>query len=103
MAFFDIRRARVRARYAYLYPPLTPGVWYSAKNAARVVYRAITREHIPVPLEGRVLSDRHFEFRGGRRGGQYLTGMWTPRTGRVVALALITASAAGLSYSADRS
>ena len=80
MSFFDVRRARVRAEFANLYPELTPGVWLSAKKAARMVWRSGQRAGRPVlELGHRVLPDLHFEFRGGRRGRQYLTGMWTPR------------------------
>jgi hypothetical protein len=61
MNFFEVRRARVRPEFAKLYPEIVPGVWISAKQAARLVrLHARRRESSPV------LLDLHFEFRGGR-------------------------------------
>jgi hypothetical protein len=79
MDFFDVRRARVRPRFAGLYPAVLPGVWMSARKVAQLVRSAdqpCGREVIP---GSRMLSDVHFEFRGGRRSRQQRTGEWTPR------------------------
>jgi hypothetical protein len=46
-----IREARLRPQYASLYPALEPGTWQPAS--------AIGRE--------RLMSEEHFEFRGGTR------------------------------------
>lgn len=78
MNFFEVRRARVRPEYAELYPEIVPGVWMSAKKAAQVVRRSRKSGRSEAPGT-RVLPDLHFEFRGGSRGRQYLTGLWTQR------------------------
>jgi len=64
------REARLKPEFAYLYPGLTPGVWY---KAAWLSARQFARE----PSDGgaasiaRMVDEQHFEFRGGRaRGGQ---------------------------------
>ena len=78
MNFFEVRRARVRAEFAAQYPEIVPGVWMSAKKAAQVVRRS-RKAGQPGAVGTRILPDMHFEFRGGRRGRQYLTGVWTQR------------------------
>jgi hypothetical protein len=82
MAFFDVRRVRVRPEYAPLYPEIVPGVWMSARRATRLVKHAgpQARSTEQGCAGGRVLCDAHFEFRGGRSGRQYLTGEWTQRS-----------------------
>jgi hypothetical protein len=85
MAFFDTRRARVRPQFASLYPEIVPGVWVSARHATQLVRRRGPREQCsPDCARGRVLCEVHFEFKGGRRGRQYLTGEWLPRVSPVV-------------------
>jgi hypothetical protein len=81
MAFFDVRRTRVRPEYAHLYPEIVSGVWMSARHATRLVKRNGPREQCRDQgcSRGRVLCEVHFEFRGGRSGRQYITGEWTPR------------------------
>ncbi len=77
MAFFDIRRARVKPEFAHLYPEVADGVWLSARRVTRLVRR---RRGPRILLPGnRALSPEHFEFRGGARGRQYLTGVWLER------------------------
>jgi hypothetical protein len=59
------REARLKREFAKLYPGLKPGVWY---NAAWLSARQFAR----TPCDGRaasmasVVSERHFEFRGGK-------------------------------------
>ena len=68
MNFFDVRRVRVRPRYAHLYPTLASDVWLNAREVTRVMARRGPRElcrHMGCD-GGRVLCDQHFEFRGGR-------------------------------------
>ena len=77
MAFFDIRRVRVRPEYAHLYPEVATDVWLSARRVTRLV-RARRGPRILLP-GSRVLTELHFEFRGGTRGRQYLTGIWLQR------------------------
>lgn len=82
MAFFDVRRTRVRPEYAPLYPEIVAGVWVSARHAARLVRQRGPKEPCREQgcARGRILCDVHFEFRGGRSGRQYITGQWTPRS-----------------------
>jgi hypothetical protein len=67
------REARVRAGFGHLYPELRAG-WESAQNLARrVADRILARHGYAALLKGRVLSEEHFEFRGGssiRLGGR---------------------------------
>jgi hypothetical protein len=79
MHLFVVRRARLRPGFARLYPELVPNVWMCASKAARLVRSANLRKGREVVLGARVLSDSHFEFRGGRRSRQEVTGQWTPR------------------------
>jgi hypothetical protein len=81
MDFFDVRRARVRPGSAGMYPEVVPGVWMSGSKAAQLVRSANRRKRREVVLGGRVLSDEHFEFRGGKRSEQQRTGQSTPRAG----------------------
>jgi hypothetical protein len=61
----DNREACLKPEFAYLYPGLTPGVWY---RAAWLSARQFARE----PCDGaaasiaRMVDGHHFEFRGGR-------------------------------------
>ena len=77
MNLFEVRRARVRAEFAWLYPEIVPGVWMSARKAAQLVRRSPRPDRRP--SGERVLPDTHFEFRGGRRSRQAASGVWTPR------------------------
>jgi hypothetical protein len=59
------REARLRPQFAELYPGLRPDVWYSAAWLS-------ARQFARTPCDGvaseiaAILSDQHFEFRGGR-------------------------------------
>jgi hypothetical protein len=64
-----------------MHPEVVPGVWMSASKAARLVRNANRRKRREVVVGGRVLSDAHFEFRGGKRGAQQRTGQWPARAG----------------------
>ena len=59
-----IREARLKPEYASLYPAIKPGVWLTADA---VVERLRSRDQRREALgaRGRLLSDEHFEFRGG--------------------------------------
>ena len=60
------REARLKSEYAKLYPSVTPGVWQAAAAVADLVrtQRELTNGEDSMSV-GRVLSDAHFEFRGG--------------------------------------
>ena len=82
MGFFETRRTRLRAEHAHLYPDLPVDVWLNARQVSKVVRHQGAR--VPCQVygcaRGRVLCDRHFEFRGGTRGRQYHTGIWEQRS-----------------------
>jgi hypothetical protein len=67
------REVRVRSGCGHLYPEIRPG-WEAATSVAqRIEQRILAREGYVGLLKTRVLSDRHFEFRGGssiRPGGR---------------------------------
>jgi hypothetical protein len=70
MVFFAIRRARLRLEFADVYPGIAPNVWLSARAVAGTVGRANRRNQRSEGNGERVLSNAHFEFRGGRRRRQ---------------------------------
>jgi hypothetical protein len=85
MAFFFLRRARLRPEYAQLYPFLVPYLWLGARSTARAVRRrdASARQR---ELNGeRILPDAHFEFRGGRQLGSLRATLGTRITDRLAA------------------
>ena len=60
----SIREARLRPEYAALYPAIEPGVWMPASD----IGRSLLLWHLTasIPPEGeRLMSEEHFEFRGG--------------------------------------
>jgi hypothetical protein len=60
------REARLRPEFAHLYPMLQPGVWVSAAEIAEKIATARLLELADCfVLHDRVLTDAHFEFRGG--------------------------------------
>jgi hypothetical protein len=61
-----IREARLRPQYASLYPALEAGTW----QPASAIGRQLLLWHLPAstPPQGeRLMSEEHFEFRGGAR------------------------------------
>jgi hypothetical protein len=59
-----IREARLRPQYASLYPALEAGTW----QPASAIGRQLLLWHLTasIPPEGeRLMSEEHFEFRGG--------------------------------------
>ena len=65
------REAQLKAEFAYLYPALTPGQWYTAAAVDGLIRGTrIVTEGEQVIFSERILDDEHFEFRGGgpRRG-----------------------------------
>jgi hypothetical protein len=64
----NMREARLRPQYADLYPGVQPGVWLPAT----VVGQQLLLWHLAtaaVPQGERLMTDEHFEFRGGRARG----------------------------------
>jgi hypothetical protein len=67
------REVRVRSGFGNLYPEIRPGWEAAAAVAHRVEDRILSRQGYAGLLKARVLSDAHFEFRGGssiRPGGR---------------------------------
>jgi hypothetical protein len=68
----DRREARLRPEFAELYPVLPPGVWLSASD----IGRQLLLWHLTItgaPGDERLISEEHFEFRGGeRRSGAWV-------------------------------
>jgi hypothetical protein len=72
MSFFTTRRARLRPEYAHLYPRIASGIWLGARAAALAVQCGLMHRKLDEATGQRLLSDEHFDFRGGRsqpRGG----------------------------------
>ena len=59
------REARLMAEYVKLYPGLAPDIWLPAAEVAEHIVAVVRREGGRLGLHGRVMSDDHFEFRGG--------------------------------------
>ena len=70
------REARLRPEYAALYPVLAPGVWMTAADIGRqlLLWHLATARS---PSGERLISEEHFEFRGGERR----SGPWTNQRG----------------------
>jgi hypothetical protein len=74
-----IREARLRPEYADLYPTLQPGVWTPASDLGRqLLLWHLTAGRAP---EGeRLMSEEHFEFRGGvQRDGAWINQRNEPK------------------------
>ena len=68
----DMREARLRPEFAGLYPVVEPGVWMAASDLGRqLLWWHLTAGRAP---EGeRLMSQEHFEFRGGtQRNGAWV-------------------------------
>ena len=62
------RSARLRPEYADWYPHVEMGRWHDAAYLTEVVQRQLG-EGSPAWAPGsRILSERHFEFKGGQPG-----------------------------------
>lgn len=59
------REARLRPEHAGLYPGARPGVWEPAAVLVDRIVAARLLRGGQVEIRARVLSDEHFEFRGG--------------------------------------
>jgi len=61
-----LREARVRPEFAHLYPMLQPGAWAPAAQVAeKVAATRLLQLSDSYVFHDRVLTDAHFEFRGG--------------------------------------
>jgi hypothetical protein len=60
-----VREVRLRAEFASMYPPLTPGVWEpAAEVGARMLLWQVQQQGTGA-LGTRLLHEDHFDFRGG--------------------------------------
>jgi hypothetical protein len=64
-----VREARLRPQFAELYPEIAAGKWSPAAVLADRILAAAVLRGSEAALRGRVLNDRHFEFRGGELSG----------------------------------
>jgi hypothetical protein len=69
------REARLRPEWADLYPGVAPDVWHLAAELVPQVLRHRLREQGTWEFTRRILSDDHFEFRGGRPRDATWTGV----------------------------
>ena len=60
------RQARLRPTSAHLYPHLLAGQWIPAAEVAARLLGQSARQGTIESARLRILSDEHFEFRGGR-------------------------------------
>jgi hypothetical protein len=73
-----IREARLKPEYASIYPGVPPGVWMPAST----IGQQLLLWHLTAPAtpQGeRLISEEHFEFRGGvRRVGSWINTRTRP-------------------------
>jgi hypothetical protein len=59
------REARLRPEFAHLYPGLKPRIWYNAAWLSARQFARVRSDGSAASIAS-VISDKHFEFRGGR-------------------------------------
>ena len=72
-----IREARLRPEWAKNYPGIDSGVWHVAAQLVPLVLRHRMQGQSTWELTRRILTDEHFEFRGGRPRDENWTGILT--------------------------
>jgi len=60
-----VREARLKPEAAHLYPGLAPGVWAPASEVGAKLLLLHLKASFAPKLGSRLLSEDHFEFRGG--------------------------------------
>lgn len=79
-----LRQARLQPSRSNAYPALTPGKWYTAAAAAGLLTATrIVQEGPSVAIDGRVLPERDFDFRGGSTRRDCWVGLKTRRGDRL--------------------
>lgn len=73
------REARLRPECAPLYPGIPPGEWLSAAVLADRVLAGRLLRRACKALQGRMLVEEHFEFRGGDSDRHGERGGYRPR------------------------
>jgi hypothetical protein len=61
----DVREARLAPEFASLYPGIPAGEWQAASMLADCVLAGRLLRGSSSALQGRVLPEEHFDFRGG--------------------------------------
>jgi hypothetical protein len=69
-----LREARLMEEYEEFYPGLSSGVWLPAGEVAEHIVATVRRQGGRVGRHGRLISDQHFEFRGGESAVRGRTG-----------------------------
>jgi hypothetical protein len=80
----SVREARLRPQYASLYPALEPGTWQPASAIGRQLLLWHLTASTP-PHGDRLMSEEHFEFRGGARRERSEAGARTRQADRPTA------------------
>jgi len=75
------REARLRSEHATLYPGIPAGEWLPAAVLADRVLAGRLLRGASSALQGRVLVEEHFEFRGGDAARQGEREGYRPRRG----------------------
>ena len=68
LARIGAREARLQPEYASLYPGVTAGEWLHAAILADRILAGRLLRGASSAIQGRVLVEEHFEFRGGDTG-----------------------------------
>ena len=81
LALVGAREARLLPEHALLYPGVPSGEWQSAAVLADRVLAGRLLRGACSALQGRVLVEEHFEFRGGEAGRRGEREGFRPRRG----------------------
>ena len=74
------RQALLLPPYAWIYPELRPGVWFTARDVAQKIRQGVQSQQRPWPSPGpRVLADEHFLFRDGQTAVERAIRSWAAR------------------------
>jgi hypothetical protein len=60
-----LREARLRERFANLYPGLVAGLWLPAAEVAEHIASVVRHRWRPSGGRGRLMANEHFDFAGG--------------------------------------
>ena len=60
-----LREARLREKFANLYPGLVAGLWLPAAEVAEHIASVVRHRWRPSGARGRLMTNEHFDFTGG--------------------------------------
>jgi hypothetical protein len=67
------REARLKPEFAHLYPGLKPRIWYNAAWLSARQFARVRSDGSAASIAA-VLTDKHFDFRGGRPRRKQIPG-----------------------------